>query len=74
MNKYILIFLVSMVPFVELRGAIVMAVGMELNYLTAMVVCVIGNMLPVPLIYFLPGRCLSGVPIRDISENSSGSV
>ena len=58
MNKYILIFLVSMVPFVELRGAIVMAVGMELNYLTAMVVCVIGNMLPVPLIYFFARKVL----------------
>ena len=30
--KYLLIFFVSMVPLVELRGSIVMAVGMDLDY------------------------------------------
>ena len=52
LQKYLLIFLVSMVPLIELRGSIVMAVGMELDYFTALAVSVIGNMLPVPVIYF----------------------
>ena len=52
LTKYLIIFLVSMVPLIELRGAIFMAVGMELDYFTALAVCVIGNMLPVPIIYF----------------------
>ena len=43
---------------IELRGSIVMAVGMDLNFLTAMVVCVIGNMLPVPIIYFFARKVL----------------
>ena len=48
--KYLLIFFVSMVPLVELRGSIVMAVGMDLDYWTSLAVCVVGNMLPVPFI------------------------
>ena len=58
LTNYLLIFLVSMVPLVELRGTMVMAVGMDLNYLTSLVVCVIGNMLPVPIIYFFARKVL----------------
>lgn len=58
LQKYFLIFLVSMVPLLELRGAIVMAVGWDLDYLTALTVCVIGNMLPVPIIYFFARKVL----------------
>ena len=57
-QKYLLIFLVSMVPLIELRGSIVMAVGMELDYMTALAVSVVGNMLPVPLIYFFARKVL----------------
>ena len=56
--KYLLIFFVSMVPLVELRLAVPMAVGMGLNYWTSLVVCVIGNMLPVPIIYFFARKVL----------------
>lgn len=58
LSKYLLIFLVSMVPLVELRGAIVMAVGMDLPYWHALAVCAIGNMLPVPFIYFFARKVL----------------
>ena len=58
LEKYILIFLVSMVPLIELRGSIVMAVGMDLDYLTALTVSVIGNMLPVPIIYLFARKVL----------------
>ena len=51
-RKYLLIFLTSMVPLLELRGAVPMAVGMGLEYWSALAVCVVGNMLPVPIIYF----------------------
>ena len=56
--NYLLIFLVSMVPLVELRGAIPIAVAMELDYFTSLVICVLGNMLPVPLIYFFARKVL----------------
>ena len=58
LQKYLLIFLVSMVPLIELRGSIVMAVGMDLDYFTALTVSVIGNMLPVPIIYFFARKVL----------------
>jgi uncharacterized membrane protein len=58
LKKFLLIFLVSMVPLVELRGAIVMAVGMDLPYWPALVVCALGNMLPVPFIYFFARKVL----------------
>lgn len=57
-TKYLTVFLVSMVPLVELRGGIVMAVGMDLDYFTALAVCVIANMLPVPIIYFFARKVL----------------
>ncbi len=56
--KYLLIFLVSMVPLIELRGSIIMAVGMDLPYWNALAVCVLGNMLPVPVIYFFARKVL----------------
>ena len=58
LQQYLLIFLVSMVPLIELRGAIVMAVGMDLDYFTALTVCVIGNMLPMPIIYYFARHVL----------------
>ncbi len=57
-KKYLLCFLVSMVPLIELRGGVPIAVGMGLDYWTALVVCVIGNMLPVPIIYFFARKVL----------------
>ena len=57
-KKYLLIFFISMVPLIELRGAIPTAVTMDLDYLTSMVVCCAGNMLPVPIIYLFARQVL----------------
>ena len=56
--KYFSVFLLSMVPVIELRGAIPVAVSMELDYWLSLVVCVIGNMIPVPVIYFFARKVL----------------
>ena len=56
--NYLIIFLISMVPIIELRGAMVYAVGYDLPYLPALITCVIGNMLPVPIIYFFARKVL----------------
>ena len=58
MKHYLIAFFISMVPIVELRGAMVYAVGHELPYLPALAVCVLGNMLPVPFIYFFARKVL----------------
>ena len=55
---YLIIFLVSMVPIIELRGAMIYAMGYDLPYLPALITCVIGNMLPVPIIYFFARKVL----------------
>ena len=57
-EKYILLALISMVPLVELRGAIFAAGVMELNYWISLAVCVVANMLPVPIIYFFARKVL----------------
>ena len=57
-KKYLLIFFISMVPLIELRGAIPTAVTLDLDYLTSMVVCCVGNMLPVPIIYLFARKVL----------------
>lgn len=58
LKKYIIIFFISMLPLVELRGAIPVAVGMELPKLTSFIICIIGNMLPVPFIYLFARKIL----------------
>ena len=57
-QKYLFIFLLAMVPMIELRGSIIFAVGWELDYFTALVISAIGNMLPVPIIYFFARKVL----------------
>ncbi len=56
--NYLLIFLVSMVPLIELRGAIPIAMGMGLDYFPSLIVCVLGNMAPVPIVYFFARKVL----------------
>ena len=58
LKKYLLCCLISMVPLIELRGGVPIAVGMGLNYWTALPLCVIANMLPVPVIYFFARKVL----------------
>lgn len=63
MLHYLIIFLVSMLPLVELRGAIPYAVGFiqsgyDLNLALCYVIAVIGNMLPVPFIFFFARKVL----------------
>ena len=58
LKKYFYIFLISMIPLVELRGAIPIAEGLKLPFLQSYIVCIIGNMLPVPIIYLFARKVL----------------
>lgn len=51
--NYLYVFLISVVPVVELRGAIPVAYALGLEPLASYMVSVIGNMLPVPFILLL---------------------
>ena len=58
--KTLLVFVISMVPLIELRGAIPVAVGMDLGLpeWLVLVVAMIGNILPVPFIFFFARKVL----------------
>lgn len=60
--KYLVIFLVSMVPLIELRGAVPIGLspllGDALPILPLYITCIIGNMLPVPIIFFFARKVL----------------
>ena len=58
LKKYLITFLISMVPIVELRGGIPIGVGMGIDWKLAVAICMIGNMLPVPFIFFFARRIL----------------
>ena len=50
MQDYLYLFLISMVPLIELRGAMVYAAVSEMPFLPSLICCVIGNILPVPFL------------------------
>ena len=58
LKAYLFCFFLSMVPLIELRGAVPIALGMDLPVLPAYIVCILGNMLPVPIIYFFARKVL----------------
>jgi len=63
MIHYLMIFFISMVPLIELRGAIPYAIafieaGEPLKLWLCYVVAIIGNMLPVPIIFFFARKVL----------------
>lgn len=56
--KYLVVFLCSMIPLVELRGAIPVSQGYGLPVVPSFALCIIGNMIPVPFIYLFARRFL----------------
>ncbi len=58
MKKYLIAFAISMVPLIELRGAVPLAINNDIPFVQALILCVIGNMLPVPFIYFFARKVL----------------
>ncbi|MCI1305368.1 MAG: small multi-drug export protein [Lachnospiraceae bacterium] len=58
LKKYLLTFLVAMVPIVELRGAIPIGVAWGLPVVPCYIIAVLGNMIPVPFIYFFARKLL----------------
>lgn len=66
LKQYGWVFFISMVPLIELRGAIPVSQAMGLPLLQSYIVSIIGNMLPVPFIYLFARKVLewgAGKPI-----------
>ena len=58
LKKYLYIFFISMVPLIELRGAIPVSQILSLPLIPSYIVCILGNMLPVPIIYLFARKVL----------------
>ncbi len=58
LKKYIIVFFISMVPLVELRGAVPYAIAMGLPVLPSYIIAIIGNMVPMPFIFFFARKVL----------------
>ena len=60
--KYLLVFFVSMVPLIELRGAVPIGLspllGEAIPLLPLYGICILGNMIPVPIIFFFARKVL----------------
>ncbi|MBR0386444.1 MAG: small multi-drug export protein, partial [Clostridia bacterium] len=58
LKQYLITFLISMVPLIELRGALPYALANGIPTLPAYLVCMVANMLPVPVIFFFARKVL----------------
>ncbi|MBQ3267371.1 MAG: small multi-drug export protein [Atopobiaceae bacterium] len=58
LRKYLWIAFISMLPLIELRGAIPVSQALGLPLLPSYVVCIIANMVPIPFIYFFAHKVL----------------
>ena len=50
MKNLLYVFFISMVPLIELRGAIPVGTGLGINWILNLVICIVGNCLPIPFI------------------------
>lgn len=57
-KKYVIIAFISMIPLIELRGAIPIALGWGMPVLPSYIVCILFNMIPVPIIFWFARKVL----------------
>lgn len=83
----IIIFIISMIPILELRGGLLAASPALLNVpiLRAIPICIIGNLLPIPFILLLiekvldlmekiPGLCKIARWVRQKADKNKGQI
>lgn len=49
-SKEIVVFIISMIPILELRGGLIVSKLLEVPITTAIPLCIIGNIIPIPFI------------------------
>ena len=52
MPKEVIVFIISMVPILELRGGLVAASLLGIGIFKAITICILGNLIPIPFILF----------------------
>ena len=73
-KKYLYVFLISMVPIVELRGAIPFSQAIGLPLIPSYILAIIGNMIPVPFIYFFARKLLNWMSERPSVIGKAGTL
>ena len=58
-GKELLVFIISLLPILELRGGLIAAALLKLNPVVSYVISIIGNILPVPFILLLMTKILN---------------
>ncbi len=71
-SKMLMTFFISMVPIIELRGAIPIGVAAGLNYWLVIVIAIIGNLVPVPFIIIFIRKIFAW--LRKLSPKLDGLV
>lgn len=49
-NKELIIFIISLFPILELRGGMLAATILNINFKKAFIICILGNILPIPIV------------------------
>ena len=65
----LIIFIISMIPILELRGGIIAAALLKVDYLTALPICLIGNFIPLPFILLLIKSIFKWMKNHNILKN-----
>ena len=50
LNKDLIIFIISLMPVLELRGGMLAATLLDIDFIKALAICIIGNILPIPFV------------------------
>lgn len=64
LGQSLITFIVSMLPILELRGAIPMGVSLGLGHWQAMIISIVGNMVPVPFIIIFIRRIFAWLRVK----------
>ena len=57
-NEFAL-FIISMIPLIELRGAVILGAALDMNWVIVLIVSVIGNMVPIPFLLLFGRKTVS---------------
>ena len=49
-NKELVIFIISLMPILELRGGLLAATLLDVEFVRAAIICILGNVLPIPFV------------------------
>ena len=50
LSKELVIFIISLMPILELRGGMLAATVLKIPYVKALIICIVGNILPIPFV------------------------